>query len=168
MTGTHSPVGSLAVETPGELDIVVTRRFNAPLDLIWRAYTEPDLVRRWLIGSPDWTMPVCEIDLRPGGSYLYRWRHKESADEFGFAGIFHEIDRPNQIAADEWPDGENGLPPARNVITFTALGEMTELKMIMTYASAEIRTMVLQTGMTDGMGLSFDMLDALAEKLVSP
>jgi len=61
--------GRLSVTTPTDREIVIRRTFNAPRRLVFDAHTRPELVRRWLLGPPGWTMPVCEIDLRVGGRY---------------------------------------------------------------------------------------------------
>ena len=63
--------GTLRLTTPGERELVMTRSFDAPRQLVFDAHTKPALVRRWLLGPPGWSMPVCEIDLRVGGKYRY-------------------------------------------------------------------------------------------------
>ncbi len=65
------------VTTPSDREIVVKRRFAAPRALIWDCHTRPELMRRWLLGPPGWTMPVCEVDLRVGGAYRFRWSNGE-------------------------------------------------------------------------------------------
>lgn len=159
---TTSPAAYTAeVSTPGDREVVVKRRFNAPVSLVWRCYTEPELVKRWLTGYEGWTMPVCEIDLRVGGSYRYRWRNSEDGSEFGFVGTYSRVDTESRIDHTEMMEGAEDMPPSENVIAFEPLGDMTELIITMTYISAEVRQMVLDTGMTDGMGSSFDKLDEL-------
>lgn len=150
---------TVTVETPGDCAVVVRRRFDAPVQLVWRAYTQPVLVRKWLLGPPGWTMPVCEIDLRAGGAYTYRWRNEEDGTEFGFIGEFLEILPGARIVSTERPVDLEHTSEAHNVVEFVPLGDLTELVMTMTYESAEIRQLVLETGMTDGMGMSFDNLD---------
>jgi len=59
------------VTTPSDREITVVRVFNAPRELIWDCHTKPELVKRWMLGPPGWSMPVCEIDLRVGGAYRY-------------------------------------------------------------------------------------------------
>ena len=155
----------LGVELLGDTDVVLTRRFHAPKRLVWRCYTEPDLVKRWLIGNHDWEMSRCDIDLRPGGRYHQRWRHRENGAEFGFVGLFHDIVAPDLIRADEWPDDMQDAPPAQNTIAFLALGDMTELKMTMRFADQTTRDAVLATGMADGVGLSFDLMDRVLDTM---
>lgn len=162
-----APAGKsgLIVETPGDTDVVVTRRFNAPLALVWRCYTEPELMKRWLIGSPGWEMSICDSDLRVGGTYHQRWRNKANGSEFGFVGDYLEIAAPNRIVSSERPDDMPDVPPAHNVLELTALGDMTQLVLTMSYADEATRQMVIETGMTDGIGLSFDMMDGVLAEL---
>lgn len=153
------------VSTPGDREVVVRRRFNAPVALLWRCYTEPELVKRWLLGPPGWTMPVCEMDLRPGGKYRYRWRSDADGTEFGFTGTFKDIETERRITHSERPEDVPEMGESDNEIVFEGSGETSELIMTMTYADAQTRESVLATGMTDGMGVSFDLLDdLLAEK----
>lgn len=156
-------VREVEVATPGNRDVVVKRKFNAPVALVWRCYTEPALVKKWLLGPPGWSMPVCEMDLRVGGTYTWRWRNDESGDEFGFTGTFKEVDDGRRIVHSERPVDIDtmGNGESHNVVEFVPVGDMTELVMTMTYPSAEVREMVLATGMTDGMGQSFELLDTL-------
>ena len=154
---------AMTVETVGETDVVVTRRFNAPRSLVWRAYTEPALVRRWMLGMPGWSMPVCDIDLRVGGGYHYRWRNDENGTEFGFIAVFHAIEPEHRIVNTERPEDVD-MPEAEIEVLFEPLGDMTEMKMVIRYADAVSRKAALDTGMTDGMGTSFDLMDdVLAE-----
>lgn len=155
----------LEVTTPGDCDVVVKRKFHAPLSLVWRCYTEPGLVQRWMLGPPGWSMPVCEVDFRVGGTYLYRWRSDEDGAEFGFTGTYKEIVDQAQIVHSESPVGLDNMGDgeAHNVAEFIALGGMTEIVLTMSYASAEVRQMVLETGMTEGMGQTFLLLDQLLE-----
>ena len=73
----------LEVATPNDFDVVCTRVFDAPARLVFDCHTRPALVKRWLLGPPGWSMPVCEIDLRVGGRFRYVWRNDESGREFG-------------------------------------------------------------------------------------
>jgi len=84
------------IEPSGEREIVMTRVFDATPDLLFDALTKPELVKRWLLGPPGWSMPVCEIDLKVGGSYRYVWRN-EDGREMGMGGKYREIVRPERI-----------------------------------------------------------------------
>jgi uncharacterized protein YndB with AHSA1/START domain len=74
--------------TPSDTEIVVVRDFNAPRDLIFAAFTEPEHVRQWLLGPDGWTMPICEIDLRVGGAWRYGWRNPSDGREFEMHGEY--------------------------------------------------------------------------------
>ena len=72
------------VTLPNDRDVVVVRSFDAPRTLVFDAWTQPKLMQRWLLGPPGWTMPVCEMDVRPGGKFRWRWRNEQSGAEFGY------------------------------------------------------------------------------------
>ncbi len=93
-------MSTLKVEAHGDRQIVITRLFDAPRRLVFDAFTKPDLVRRWLLGPPGWSMPICEIDFRVGGRYRYLWRN-ETGTEMGMGGIYKEIFAPERIVATE-------------------------------------------------------------------
>ncbi|HXY36146.1 MAG TPA: SRPBCC domain-containing protein, partial [Planctomycetaceae bacterium] len=76
---------------PSDTEVLVKRSFDAPVKLVWRAYMEPELMRRWCGGPPGWSMPVCEMDMRVGGKYRWRWRSDENGQEFGFTGEVLEV-----------------------------------------------------------------------------
>src|SRR5512145_2413578 len=103
--------GKLKLTTPTDCDIVVTRDFDAPRRLVWEAMTRPELVKRWLLGPPGWSMPVCEIDLRVGGKYRYVWRRDSDGKEMGMGGVYREIVPTErlvhtEIFDDPWYQGE--------------------------------------------------------------
>ena len=154
------------VALPNDRDVVVTRAFNAPRALVYDAYTKPDLVKRWLLGPPGWTMPVCEMDVRVGGTFRWRWRNEQGA-EFGFSGVFKEVVRPSRIVHTEtYEPGDVGGEMGEALITalWTEKAGVTTHTMTIRYASKEVRDAALKTGMTDGMEMSFQQLDALLAK----
>jgi uncharacterized protein YndB with AHSA1/START domain len=134
---------------------------------VYRAYTTPDLVQRWLLGPPGWSMPVCEMDLRVGGAFRWRWRSDEDGQEFGFHGEFLEVEAPSRIVHTEVYDpgdvgggmGESG--EARVTMTLAEDGGVTTVTTTVDYGSKEARDAALSTGMTDGMEMSYQKLDAL-------
>ena len=85
---------TLQLTTPTEREIAMTRVFNAPRKLVFDAFTKPELVKRWLLGPPGWSMPVCEIDLKAGGKYRYVWRRDSDSTEMGVIGVFREVSPP--------------------------------------------------------------------------
>src|SRR5207249_2286098 len=94
-------MGTLKVTTPSDREIVMTRVFDAPRKLVFDAHTKPDLVKRWLLGPPGWSMPVCEIDLRVGGKYRYVWRQDNDGTQMGMGGVYREIVAPEQTVNNE-------------------------------------------------------------------
>src|SRR6058998_2613091 len=96
-----TPTAELQITTRGDRELVMTRAFAAPRRMVFDAFTKPELVRRWLLGPPGWSMPVCEIDLRVGGSYRYVWKHDRTGEEMGMGGVFREIVRPERLVATE-------------------------------------------------------------------
>lgn len=102
---------SFNVSTLSEREIQVTRDFDAPRALVFDAFTKPELVRRWLLGPPGWTMPVCEIDLRAGGAYRYLWRSERDGSQMAVGGVFRDIVPRERLVASEtfddaWYPGE--------------------------------------------------------------
>ena len=155
------------VSLPGDTQVRVTRDFAAPRTLVWQAHTDPKLVKRWMLGPPGWSMPVCEMDVRPGGKYRWRWRSDESGAEFGFFGDFREVDAPAKLVhAEHYDPGDVGgamdvSQPAIIQTRFSEKDGITSLEMVMTFASKEIRDAAVSTGMTDGMEMGYERLDAL-------
>ncbi len=151
----------LQVTTPSDKEVVVSRVFSAPRGMLFDAHTKPDLVRRWLLGPPGWTMPVCEIDLRIGGKYRYVWRHDGTGQEMGMGGTFKEIARPTRIVItqlfdEDWTGGETVV-----VTEFTEQQGRTTVTTKVQYSSREARDAALKTGMTTGMEAGYDKLESL-------
>lgn len=156
------------VTLPSDTEIRVSREFDAPRSLVYLAFTKPELVRRWLLGPPGWTMPVCEMDLRVGGRYRYRWRSDDGTAEFGFQGEYVRIDPEEVIDTDERSDEPNPPGKMRVTTTFTALGGRTRVDYLMVAESKQMRDTAIGTGMTDGMEMSFKLLDRLVADLAVP
>jgi uncharacterized protein YndB with AHSA1/START domain len=152
---------------PSEREVRVVRRFNSSRELVYRAHTEPKLVRRWMLGPPGWSMPVCEMDVREGGTYRWRWRSDENGKEFGFHGVFRNVDAPAKIAHDQYYDaGDLGesMPPAIITTELTEQDGVTTLTTTMLFHSKEARDGAVSTGMTEGMEMSYQRLDQLLAK----
>ena len=155
------------VSLPSDREVLVTRSFHAERELVWEAYTTPELVKRWLLGPPGWTMPVCEMDVRPGGTFRWLWRSEEDGKQFGFHGRFTEVERPTKIRHTESYDpgdiggnmGEAG--EATVTLTLTEKGGVTTLWTLIDYGSREARDAAMSTGMTDGMEMSYQKLEEL-------
>ena len=150
---------SFKVSTPSEREIQVTRDFHAPRALVFEAFTRPELVRRWLLGPPGWTMPVCEIDLKVGGRYRYVWR-KAGVPDMGMGGVFHEIVAPERLVATEQFDDAWYPGDALDTTVFTERGEITTVTMTILYESKEARDTASRSGMERGMAAGYDLLEA--------
>jgi len=162
MNGTGRPKGILQVTTPSEREIAMTRVFNAPRELVFKALTTPELVKKWLTGPPGWSMEVCEIDLRVGGAYRYVW-NGPTKEVMGLGGVFREIVRPEQFSATEKFD--NPWYPGEAIVS-QALVEangVTTLTLTVLYESQVIRDGVLKTPMEQGVGASFNNLAEMLE-----
>ena len=156
---------TLAVSTPSDLEVVIERMFDAPADMVFDCYTKPDLVRRWMTGMDGWSLSTCDIDLRPGGTYRYIWSGPDDAS-MGLTGVFHEIERPTRLLTTETFDDDFGMGKMLIDAGFAAAeNERTRLKQVITYQSRAQRDASLETGMTDGMSISFASLDALLADL---
>jgi uncharacterized protein YndB with AHSA1/START domain len=156
--------GSLTITTPSDREIEITRVFDAPRELVFEAYTRPELLKRWLGVFDGWALEVCEVDLRVGGSYRYMWRRPGGAP-MGMGGIFREIVVPERIVStekfdDPWYEGE-----AMGTVLFTERAGKTTLTTRLLYESKQVRDSVIQSPMEKGLGASFD---TLAELLAKP
>ena len=154
------------VTLPSEREVQVTRSFRAPRALVYKAYTEPELVKRWLLGPPAWSMPVCEMDVRVGGRYRWRWRNDADGNEFGFAGTFREVQPASRLVHTEGYDpgtfgGEYPGNEAIVTVTFSEEGGVTTVTTLIDFGSKEARDAAMSTGMTDGMEQSYQLLDQL-------
>jgi uncharacterized protein YndB with AHSA1/START domain len=119
----ESKVGATTFATPSEREIVATRVFDAPRKLVWEVWTRPEHVQNWLLGPEGWTMPVCEIDLRPGGSWHFVWRRSDGA-EMGMSGVYREVVPPERLVNTEaWG---SDWPETLNTTIFTEVDGMTK------------------------------------------
>jgi uncharacterized protein YndB with AHSA1/START domain len=157
--------GSAVVTLPTDTEILITREFDAPKHLVYRAYTEPDLVSRWWPGKRG-EMTSCEIDLRVGGSYRYVM-NAHGGHEVGFHGSYREIVPNERIVHTEVyegvPDGDSD--PALNIITFEETDGRTTLTMRTQVSSRAIRDMIIDSGMEGGMQEGMDLLEEVAISL---
>jgi len=155
-----SPTGTLKVTTPTEREIALTRVFDAPRNLVFEAYTKPELVKRWLGVHAGWSLAVCEMDLRVGGAYRYVWRGPNGV-EMGMRGVYREVVVPERIVATEkfdqsWYPGE-----AVSTVVMVQQGDRTTLTLTVRYESREARDAVLKSPMESGVAAGFDKLEEL-------
>jgi len=152
------------VTLPSDREVKVVRSFRAERPVVYRAFTEPALVQRWLLGPPGWSMPVCEMDVRVGGRYRWRWRNSEDQSEFGFFGTFREVQPPSRLVHTETFDPGslgNVHPESESLVTvaFVEDSGLTTVTTLIDFGSKEARDAAVATGMTDGMESSYQLLD---------
>jgi uncharacterized protein YndB with AHSA1/START domain len=148
--------GSAEVTLPSDREIMITRKFDASAALIYKAWTTPELVRRWWgFDTSEWL--VCEIDLRVGGRWRYVTR-EEGGYEVGFHGEYRELDAPRRLVQTEvfegMPDGG-----ALDTITFDEQDGVTTLTINVLHSCKEHRDMHIASGMEDGMQISMNRLE---------
>jgi len=153
------------VSTPSDREIRVARVFDAPAKLVWDCHTKPELIRRWMLGPPGWSMPVCEVDLTVGGAYRYRWRSDADGTEFGSSGVHTDIVPFEKIVTTERMEGFDG--EAVNTLVFEESGGRTTATITMLFASKEARDGALQSGMSDGMAMGYDRMDDILAELAA-
>ena len=152
--------------TPSDREIVLTRLFDAPRRLVFDAMTKPEHVRRWWgILDDKHSVPVCEIDLRPGGAWRFVGRGPEG-DFPAFYGTYREVAPPDRLVFTEFFEP---FPDVGSLVTtvFTEEGGKTRMTVTCLYPSLDVRDMVLSTGMSKGAGLSYDRLEDLVRELQS-
>ena len=157
--------GRATVTLPTEEQILITREFDAPKHLVWKAWTTPELVRRWWHANRG-EMTVCEIDLRVGGG----WRYAMVADgglEVGFHGEFREIVPNERLVSTEVyegiPDAEEHA--AVDILTLTEVDGRTMLTVLVEHPTKEGRDAHINSGMEDGMQDAMDLLETVASSL---
>jgi len=152
------------VDVLSDTKVRISRIIRGSVDQVWRAHQEPELLRKWLLGPDGWIMPVCETSSEVGGTYRYEWTREDGTDGFGFTGEVLEIDPPHRSVTTELFTGDTGdmsPEPTTNELTLTPQESGTLMSVVITYPSAEVRDMVLATGMTDGMEASYARLESV-------
>jgi uncharacterized protein YndB with AHSA1/START domain len=151
------------VTTPSDREIRLTRLFDAPRHLVFEAMTKPEHIKRWWGCLGDgYSVPVCEVDLRPGGAWRFVNRHPKG--EAAFHGVYREITPPERLVFTEIFEA---FPDSESVVT-TVLSEeggKTRLTATCLYPSLEVRDTVIESGMEKGAALSYDRLEDVASEL---
>lgn len=146
---------ALEITMPGDCELVMTRLFEAPRHLVYRALTEPALLRRWY-GAHGWSLVVCEMDLRVGGAWRYVTRRPDGR-EIGQRGVYREITPPSRIVHSEsWEDWNPG-----ELLVTTTLTErdgQTTFACSMRFPTRDVRDLLIQHGMTSGAAETYDRL----------
>jgi len=138
----------------------ITRAFEAPRHLLWRAHTEPELMRKWLLGPDGWEMTVCENDLVVGGAHRTAWAPvgDTAGEPFGFEGENLVIEPERRMVTTERMSGAP-FPPNVNDLALDEDNGVTLLTLLITYPDMTQRDAILATGMTTGMETSYQRLE---------
>ncbi len=154
---------TFTVTTPSDREIRMTRLFDAPRHLVFEAMSKPEHIKQWWgrLGE-GYSVPVCEVDLRPGGAWRFVNRHPKG--DAVFYGVYREIAPPERVVFTEIFDP---FPDAESVVTAVLIEEngKTRLTVTVVYPSLEVRDMVLKTGMDKGAAISYDRLEEVAARL---
>jgi uncharacterized protein YndB with AHSA1/START domain len=165
VVGSAANSHTFKVTTPSDREIRLTRLFDAPRALVFEAMTKPEHIQRWWGNLGDgYSVPVCEVDLRVGGKWRFDNRHPKGEAEF--YGEYREIAPPDRVVFTEI---YAPFPDAGSVVTavFTEEDGKTRLTATVEYPSAEVRDMVLKTGMEKGAATSYDRLEEVARGLAA-
>lgn len=153
----------MTLTLPTDHQIHIVRRFDAPAALVWRAYTEPDLVRRWWHAGRG-AMTACDIDLRVGGAYRFAMV-AHHGEEVGFHGEYREVVPSERLVHTEVYEGDPTQTEALDTITFEEEGGRTTLTIVMDLPSKEARDQVVASGMEDGLQDALALLEGVARAL---
>jgi uncharacterized protein YndB with AHSA1/START domain len=154
-------MSKLELRTEGDTHVVVSRRFEAPPEAVYRAHVEAELVQKWMLGPDGWTMPVCVCEAWPGGKIRYEWTRGEGGGFF-LTGEFVELEPFSRIVHVERMHLPQMVTPDNHIETrFEADGDGTLMTMRMTLPDAQTRTAMLSTGMEGGMEASYARLEGI-------
>ena len=147
------------VTLPSDRQILITREFDAPKELVWKAWTTPELVRRWWHANRG-EMTVCEIDLRVGGSWRYAMVTPDGM-EVGFHGEYREIEPFERLVSTEAYEGipDADAHAAVDTLTLAEIGDHTLMTVLVEHPTMEGRDMHVESGMEDGMQDAMDLLE---------
>jgi len=160
MMSTHTATVTL----PADNQILIEREFDAPKELVWQAFTTPELVRRWWHAGRG-EMTVAEIDLRPGGRWRYAMVVTNGGFEVAFHGEYREVVPHDRIVSTEVFEGAPEAGAAVNTLTLEERGGRTMLTILVEHASKAARDMHIESGMEDGLQDALDLLEQTAAGL---
>ena len=153
----------LIAKRDGPNALKVTRDFDVPRGDLWRAFTDPDVLRHWLPGPPGWLMDRCFVDARTGGGYEWGWRHPKTGAAFGCTGHYADV-QPERLMVDTqtFHQGDRRHPMAdttENHVVFTDVAGGCRVVTRILYPDAETRELVMGQNMVGGMAASYAKLD---------
>jgi uncharacterized protein YndB with AHSA1/START domain len=151
-------MSKMTLKTEGDKYVVVTRRFDAPPEVLYRAHTDPQVIQKWLLGPEGWSMPVCINDPRPGGKIRYEWANGKG-HSFSLTGEYLELEPYSRIVHVERMHLPETTPDNHVETRFDADGAGTLMTMRMTLPDEKTRAAMLSTGMEHGMEASYVRLE---------
>jgi uncharacterized protein YndB with AHSA1/START domain len=160
-------MGTTETTTPAGVPFIdITREFDAPPEILWRAWTEPELVKQWL-GPDRYEMIIDEYDVRDGGRYRYIHKDPEG-NEYAFHGVFHGPPSPDSFVQTFEFEGAPGHVSLEKLVLEDLGGGRSRVNMHSVYQSVEARDAMVASGMEGGLNEGFARLDTLLESLKSP
>lgn len=152
----------LQITAAGDLDIVITRSFDAPRALVFETMTKPGLLKRWFYGPPGWTLATCELDVRPGGTATFVWKNDDGR-EMKMTQSYREVRAPERIVATErFEFGcESQAGEQLATMVFTEVAGRTTMTLTLVYPTKEARDATLASGMEHGLAAGYDRVDAI-------
>lgn len=153
-------MSKLTLKTEGDKYVVITRRFAAPPEAVYRAHIDPQLVQKWMLGPEGWTMPVCIMDARPGGKIRYEWANGKGHG-FYLTGECLELEPYSRIVHVERMHLPDPTPDNHIETRFAPDGTGTLMTMRMMLPDAQTRSVMLATGMERGMEASYVRLETM-------
>ena len=151
-------MSKMTLKSEGETHILVTRHFAASPASVYRAHTDPELIRQWLLGPEGWSMPVCLNEATPGGKFRYEWTNGKGGD-FYITGEYLELKPYNRIVHVERMHLPDPTPDNHVETRFDPDGEGTLMTIRMTLPDERTRATMLASGMERGMEASYTRLD---------
>jgi uncharacterized protein YndB with AHSA1/START domain len=153
-------MSKMTIKTEGDTHVVITRRFAAPPEAVYRAHTQPSVIQKWLLGPDGWTMPVCINEARPGGRIRYEWTNGKG-NGFHVTGEYVELVPFSRIRHVERMHMPDACPDNHVETTFEPDGAGTLMTMRMTLPDAQTRAAMLASGMEHGMEASYVRLETM-------
>jgi uncharacterized protein YndB with AHSA1/START domain len=162
MIADNNAANTVTVSLPSDHEISLSRDFDAPRELVFEAFSKPEHVARWW-GQKDSTLPVCEMDFRPGGAWRFV-EHAADGNDYGFRGEYRDIVRPERIT---WTFEFEGAPGhiVVETMTFEDLGGRTRIIGTSVFDTVEDRDQMYNSGMARGASEAYDRLDVVLQTL---
>jgi uncharacterized protein YndB with AHSA1/START domain len=162
MIADNNAANTVTVSLVSDHEIILSRDFDAPRELVFEAFSKPEHVARWW-GQKDSTLPVCEMDFRPGGAWRFV-EHAADGNDYGFRGEYRDIVRPERIT---WTFEFEGAPGhiVVETMTFEDLGGRTRIIGTSVFDTVEDRDEMYNSGMARGASEAYDRLDVVLQTL---